>query len=133
MAFQLEISTPTGTDATYWRVLRVDLPDQSRRADVLVGGFASQAASDEVRQLADGRSLDERRYSFTGDAYDALVDADPSGYASVRDAVLTAAYVAVKARTVTVANPAYDPGQPEGPGNEPTVEEPGEFAAAQDV
>ena len=133
MAFQIEIPTPTGTDATYWRVIRVDLADQARRADVLVGGFASQAASDEVRQLADGRSLAERRYSFTGDAYDSIAEADPAGHVSTRDAVLAAAYVAVKSRTITVPNPAYDPSQPEGPGNEPTIEQPGEFAAAQDV
>ena len=133
MALQIEISTPTGTDATYWRILGVDVQDQGRRADVRLGGFASQAASDEARAAADGRPLDERRYPFAGDAYDSIAEADTSGSASVRDAVLTAAYVAVKARTVTVANPAYDPGQPEGPGNEPTVEEPGEFAAAQDV
>lgn len=133
MALSKTIPTPTGTDATYWRVLRVDTDDLRRVVQITLGGFADGAASARVREADQGRPLDTRQYRFVGAEYDAFAAAEPHVYGTVGDAIAGAAYRAIKAQRVSAPNPDYDPTRPPSETNPRQVTVPGEFHDALDI
>jgi hypothetical protein len=44
MALQKTIALPNGVDATYWKIVNIDLDSVSGKASVVIRGYLSQAA-----------------------------------------------------------------------------------------